>query len=138
VENVRSSPLVLVVEDYDDTRELYSVILGEAGFRVATARNGEEAVATAKASKPDAIVMDLQMPVMDGWDAIRAIRKLDADPRPYILALTAHVAEASRVACYDAGCDDMIAKPVASDELVAIVRAALRMRVVTLKPPTQR
>ena len=71
--------------------------------------------------------MDLQMPVMDGWEATRQIRAR-VPSQPYILALTAHHAsDSSRAAAYDAGCDDLVGKPLTPQSLVAIVEAALRL-----------
>lgn len=121
-------PLVLVVDDYDDVRDLYVHRLEEVGFRVVSARNGAEAVALAKQRPPAAIVMDLQMPVMDGWDAIREIRALLLEERPYILAVTAHIGDGSRAQAYDAGADDFVAKPLDPAVLCTILRAALRAR----------
>jgi DNA-binding response OmpR family regulator len=72
--------------------------------------------------------MDLQMPLMDGWDAIARIREL-VGRRPYILAVSAHIhGESSRRTAYDAGADDVVAKPIEPGVLVTIVRAALRTR----------
>jgi CheY-like chemotaxis protein len=125
---VVEEPLVLVVEDYDDVRELYVRSLEEAGFRVLSATNGDEALSVAKERQPAAIVMDLQMPVKDGWDAIREIRALGLGPRPYILAVTAHIGDGTRAQAYDAGADDFVAKPLDPSVLCTIVRASLRAR----------
>jgi CheY-like chemotaxis protein len=70
--------------------------------------------------------MDLQMPVVDGWEAIRRIRALSLVRRPYILAITAHIAEGSRVDAYEAGADDFVAKPISPDMICQIIRAALK------------
>lgn len=118
-------PLVLIAEDYEDVRELYEECLTRAGFEVVSAVNGEEAIARAKERAPRAIVMDLQMPNVDGWEAIRGIRALAIEPRPYILAVTAHIADGARVDAYEAGADDYVAKPIAPDVICSIIRAAL-------------
>jgi CheY-like chemotaxis protein len=114
--------LVLVVDDYEDTRELYEVCLLEAGFRVATASDGEAAVALALSLRPDAIVMDLSMPVLDGWDATRRIRAEAGLKEIYIVALSASDGEASRAMAFDAGCDDFISKPFQPQGLVEVLR----------------
>ena len=71
-------PLILVVEDYPDAREMYAEYLRFSGFRVAEARNGEEALARARQEVPDVVLMDLALPLMDGWEATR---RLKSDPR---------------------------------------------------------
>jgi two-component system phosphate regulon response regulator PhoB len=119
-------PLVLVVDDYADTRLMYVENLRAAGFRVAEAGDGEEAVAMAVDLAPAAIVMDLSMPRLDGWDATRQIRAQAALRNVYIVALSAMKGMTSRAMAFDAGCDDFVEKPLDPMGLVAIVRARLR------------
>jgi CheY-like chemotaxis protein len=114
--------LVLLVDDYEDTRLLYMEHLEEAGFRVVTAADGEEAVAIALSLRPDAIVMDLSMPKLDGWDATRRIRSDAAMAETYIVALSAMDGEISREMAFDAGCNDFIAKPFLAPALVEVLR----------------
>jgi DNA-binding response OmpR family regulator len=123
-------PLVLVVEDHEDLRELYQQCLHEAGFDVITARNGAEGVALAASRRPSAIVMDLQMPDVHGWEAIRRIRQAspEAEARPYIIAVTAHIADGARIDAYEAGADDFVAKPHDPNVICAIVTSALNAR----------
>jgi CheY-like chemotaxis protein len=118
-------PRVLVAEDYEDVRLLYEECLARAGFEVMSAANGADAIEQARSAPPHAVLMDLQMPDVDGWEAIRRIRALALDPRPYILAVTAHIAEGSRVDAYEAGADDFVAKPISPDTICEIIRAAL-------------
>jgi two-component system response regulator MprA len=128
--------VVLLVDDDLDSRAGYAEWLAAAGFTVEVASTGAEAVAMAAVHSPDAIIMDLQMPVMDGWEATRQIRASHSG-RPYILALTAHHAsDANRAAAYDAGCDDLVGKPLGPDILVAIVAAALRFPTTGGGPST--
>lgn len=118
--------LVLVVDDYEDTRLLYVEHLEEAGFRVATAGDGYEAVALALSLRPDAIVMDLSMPRLDGWDATRRIRADAGMASTYIVALSAMDGEISRGMAFDAGCNDFIAKPFLAPALVEVLRLHFR------------
>src|ERR687896_644798 len=106
-----TNPLILVVDDYQDAREMYAEYLQFSGFRVAEARNGNEAVEQAFALKPDLILMDLSLPGMDGWEATR---RLKADTRTRnipVVALTGHALEGSSKGALDAGCDDFVTKP---------------------------
>ncbi len=110
---------VLVADDADDLRALAVIHLKRLGLTVLQATNGREAVDTALAGQPDAILMDLEMPVMSGLDAVKHLRELGFS-RP-ILATTAHAGEPHRTLALAAGCNDMLSKPVS----FAILRAAL-------------
>jgi CheY-like chemotaxis protein len=121
-------PCVLVAEDYDDVRMLYEECLTRAGFDVLGVANGADAIESARTRSPHAVLMDLQMPEVDGWEAIRRIRALPLERRPYILAITAHIAEGSRVDAYEAGADDFVAKPISPDMICQIILAALKDR----------
>ena len=113
--------LVLIVDDYEDTRALYVEHLQEAGFRVIEATDGEEAVRLALSLRPEAIIMDLSMPKLDGWDATRKIRTDPAMKDTYIVALSAMDGEISREMAFDAGCNDFIAKPFLAAALVQVL-----------------
>jgi two-component system cell cycle response regulator DivK len=118
-------PHVLVVDDYEDTRFLYSEYLAFAGFRTSTAGNGAEALAKARAEHPDVIAMDLSMPDMDGWEAARRL-KADASTREIcIIALTGHAEDSCRASAKKAGCDRFLAKPCLPEELMREVMACL-------------
>lgn len=86
------TPRVLVVDDHDDARELLAVIVGSSGYEVATAANGREAVEEAQRQKPDAIIMDLFMPEMDGYEAARILK---ADSRLASVPILAYTARSS-------------------------------------------
>ena len=83
-------PLILVVDDYQDAREMYAEYLQYSGFRVAEAKNGNEAVAQARSLKPDLILMDLSLPGMDGWEATRVLKADEETRHIPIVALTGH------------------------------------------------
>jgi CheY-like chemotaxis protein len=121
----QSSPLILVVDDYQDAREMYAEYLQFSGFRVAEARNGNEAVDQAFALKPDLILMDLSLPGMDGWEATRRL-KADASTRHIpIVALTGHALAGASEGAKKAGCDSFVTKPCLPDDLVVEVRRML-------------
>lgn len=116
--NLPHPPHVLVVEDYDDAREMYAVYLEMAGFRVSQAATGLEAVERALAELPDVIVMDLALPGIDGWEATRRIKAHPSTARVPVMALTGHVLPPHAAAAREAGCDAFVVKPCAPDELV--------------------
>jgi CheY-like chemotaxis protein len=118
---------VLLVEDYEDAREMYRDYLLFSGFDVQTAGNGYEAIEKARELRPDIILMDLSLPVLDGWEATRRL-KADPETAPIVvIALSAHAmaAEAQRAAA--AGCDGFIAKPCLPEELVLAVTRHLQL-----------
>jgi len=118
-------PLVLVVEDYQDAREMYAAYLQFSGFDVAEAQNGVEAVEKTTELLPDIVLMDLALPRMDGWEATR---RLKADPRTRhipIVALTGHALAGHAEGAREAGCDAFVTKPCLPDALVAEIRRLL-------------
>ena len=118
-------PLVLVVDDFQDNREMYAEYLAFSGFRVIQAANGKEALDQAFANRPDIIIMDLSLPVMDGWEATR---RLKADGRTNaipVVALTGHAMQGHSKGAIEAGCDSFVAKPCLPDQLVAEIRKML-------------
>jgi CheY-like chemotaxis protein len=117
----RLKPRVLLVEDYVDAREMYRDFLLFAGFDVETADNGEEAIQKARALDPDLILMDLSLPVLDGWEATRRLKADERTAAIKVVALSAHAMAAEERRATDAGCDGFIAKPCLPQELVAQV-----------------
>lgn len=116
------APLVLIVDDFEDNRAMYVEYLQFQGFRVAEAMNGEEAVARTRELLPAVVVMDLSLPVMDGWEATR---RLKADPKTkhiVVIALTGHAEAAHAKKARDAGCDDFVPKPCLPEQLATKVR----------------
>jgi CheY-like chemotaxis protein len=110
--------LILLVEDYEDAREMYAEYLEYSGYRVETARDGAEAIKKARELRPDLILMDLSLPGIDGWEATRML-KADPDTAGItVVALSAHALAAEGQRAFDAGCDGFIAKPCLPPELV--------------------
>ena len=118
-------PLVLVVDDYQDAREMYAECLDASGFAVAQAESGDEAVAKALALQPALIVMDLALPGMDGWTATRAIKTDARTARIPVVALTGHARSDASSAAREAGCDAFLTKPCLPDAIVELVRRLL-------------
>jgi CheY-like chemotaxis protein len=121
----QNSPLILVVDDYQDAREMYAEYLQYSGFRVAEAKNGNEAVAQARSLKPDLILMDLSLPGMDGWEATRVLKADEATKHIPIVALTGHALAGASEGARKAGCDSFVTKPCLPDDLVVEVRRML-------------
>ena len=120
-----AQPLVLVVDDFQDNREMYAEYLSYCGFRVIEAKNGKEAIEQAFAQSPNVIIMDLSLPVMDGWEATR---RLKADGRTKsipVIALTGHALQGHSKGALDAGCDAFVAKPCLPDQLVLEIKRML-------------
>jgi two-component system cell cycle response regulator DivK len=125
VPKVKDEPLVLVVDDFADAREMYSEYLKFCGFRVAEAQNGVEAIEKARQVKPDLILMDLSMPIIDGWEATRRL-KADAVTRTIpVVALTGHAMAGYSEGAKSAGCDLVITKPCLPHDLVKQIRKVL-------------
>ena len=118
-------PLILVVDDYEDAREMYAEYLRFCGFRVAEARNGNEALEQAFALMPDLILMDLSLPGMDGWEATRQLKADDRTRQIPVVALTGHALAGASEGAKKAGCDSFVTKPCLPDDLVVEVRRML-------------
>ena len=118
-------PRVMVVDDYPDAREMYSEYLEYCGFDVVQAANGMEALQRAIETSPDIILMDLSLPVMDGWEATR---RLKADKRTAnipVVALTGHALAGISEGAKKAGCDAFVTKPCLPEDLVKEIRRVL-------------
>jgi two-component system cell cycle response regulator DivK len=120
-----NAPLILVVDDYQDAREMYAEYLQFSGFRVAEARNGNEALEQAFALRPDLILMDLSLPGMDGWEATRQLKADDRTKHIPVVALTGHALAGASEGAKKAGCDSFVTKPCLPDDLVVEVRRML-------------
>lgn len=119
-------PLVLVVDDYDDAREMYAEYLEYSGFRVAQARNGQEALDQAFALVPDIILMDLSLPILDGWEATRRIKQDSRTRDIPVMALTGHVLAGNAENAKEAGADEFVAKPCLPQDLESKIRNMLK------------
>ena len=111
------APVVLVVEDYPDAREMMCIMLGFLGYAVAQAADGARAVEKAVAIRPDLILMDISLPVMDGFQATTLIRRQPETRDSLIIACTAHNPTRWRQQALDAGCNGVLHKPVDFNEL---------------------
>lgn len=120
--------LVLVVEDYQDAREMYAAYLQFSGYRVAQATNGVEAIEKTLELLPDIILMDLALPKMDGWEATRRLKSDDRTKHIPIVALTGHALAGHAEGARQAGCDSFVTKPCLPDALVAEIRKMLANR----------
>jgi CheY-like chemotaxis protein len=115
---IASMKKVLVVEDVDFNRELVVQLL-EDKYHVIEAVNGQEGVELAERARPDLILMDLSLPVMDGWEATRRLKANDDLRSIPVIALTAHAMLGDEEKALAAGCDDYLVKPLDADELMA-------------------
>lgn len=122
------APLILLVEDFADAREMYREYLEFSGFRVATAADGREAIEKARALNPDLVLMDLSLPGIDGWEATRILKADKNTSRLMIVALSAHALAPEGQRARDAGCDGFIAKPCLPPDLVTEIGKFLAAR----------
>jgi two-component system cell cycle response regulator DivK len=118
-------PRVLLVDDYPDAREMYSEYLSYSGFEVVEAANGMEALQQAIDSAPDIILMDLSLPVMDGWEATRRLKADKRTARIPVVALTGHALAGISEGAKRAGCDAFVTKPCLPEDLVKEIRKVL-------------
>ncbi len=125
-------PLVLVVDDFADNREMYSEYLSFFGYEVIEAQNGKEAIEAAQERMPDIIIMDLSLPVMDGWEATRRLKADERTKRIPVVALTGHALAGHSKGAREAGCDSFLAKPCLPDQLVAEIRRMLETGKATI------
>ena len=116
---------ILYVEDNDDNIYVVKNRFTRAGFTVLIATDGEQGVAMAAAERPDLILMDLRLPVLDGWEATRRIKAQPETRHIPIIALTAHAMSGDREKALAAGCDDFDTKPVELPRLLEKVRTLL-------------
>jgi CheY-like chemotaxis protein len=105
-------PKILLVEDNEMNRDMLSRRLARKGFDVAIAEDGQRGVDMAKAEAPDLILMDMSLPVIDGWEATRRIKEAAETAAIPVIALTAHAMASDREKAMQAGCDDYDTKPV--------------------------
>jgi CheY-like chemotaxis protein len=120
-------PLILLVEDFDDAREMYRDYLQYSGFRVETARDGREALEKARRLNPELVLMDLSLPGIDGWEATRRLKSDPATAHLKIIALSAHALAADHQRAREAGCDGFIAKPCLPPDLVGRMAEFLKL-----------
>lgn len=126
------APLVLVVDDSDDAREIAAELLEYSGFRTAQAATGHEALEKTLALQPDALLLDLWLPGIDGWEITRRLKRDHATSHIPIVVLTAHVAPEPIARAREAGCDAVLTKPCSPDQILEELQRALANRTLPL------
>lgn len=121
---------ILIADDYDDNRELLRLMLESAGYSVRETRDGRECIAAARAELPDIALIDLSMPVLDGWATLRELRADERTRTLSCIAVTALAAEQDRQRALDAGFDAYLAKPYRSRDLLDLVERLLNQTKV--------
>ncbi|HVQ38377.1 MAG TPA: response regulator [Pyrinomonadaceae bacterium] len=117
---------ILVVDDFDDTRLLLRTWLQKKGYRVIEAQNGKQAVAEAANSQPDLIIMDVEMPELDGLSATRKIRALANPEELPIVVVSAYGADQFRAAALAAGCNEYVSTPFEPEELEKLIKSLIK------------
>jgi CheY-like chemotaxis protein len=118
-------PTILLVEDNEMNRDMLSRRLRKKGYEVVIAVDGQDALAMARSEAPALILMDMSLPVLDGWDATRQLKTDPATRSIPIIALTAHAMSGDREKALEAGCDDFDTKPVELRRLLEKIKALL-------------
>ncbi|HLE65548.1 MAG TPA: response regulator [Burkholderiales bacterium] len=116
---------ILLVEDNEMNRDMLSRRLARKGFEVVVAADGEQGVALARSAAPDLILMDMNLPVLDGWEAARKLKAAPETRAIPIIALTAHAMEGDRARALAAGCDDYDTKPVEFSRLMEKIQGQI-------------
>jgi two-component system cell cycle response regulator DivK len=116
------SKRILVVEDQEDNRRILRDLLASVGYEIIEAVTGEQGIALAEAQRPDLILMDIQLPGVDGYEATRRIKANDALRHIPIIAVTSYALSGDDTKALEAGCDAYIAKPYSPRELLAKIR----------------
>jgi len=119
---------ILSVEDNELNRDMLSRRLQRRGFEVVNAVNGQEGVEMAHSEAPELILMDISLPIMDGWDAARKIKKSPKTRSTPIIALTAHAMVGDREKSLEAGCDDYDTKPIDFQRLLQKMKTLMEKR----------
>ena len=120
---------ILLVEDNEMNRDMLSRRLIRNGYEVFYAKDGQQGVNMALSERPDLILMDMSLPVLDGWEATRRLKANDATRRIPVIALTAHAMAGDREKAIEVGCDDYDTKPVEISRLVGKITALLKPKV---------
>jgi CheY-like chemotaxis protein len=114
---------ILLVEDNEMNRDMLSRRLQRRGYEVAIAVDGQDGITRARANRPDLILMDMSLPVLDGWEATRQLKADPATRAIPVIALTAHALSGEREKALDAGCDDFDTKPIELARLLEKIEA---------------
>ena len=119
------SELILAVEDQEDNMQILRDLITSAGYEIVEALNGEEALTAVAKRRPDLILMDIQLPIMDGYEATRRIKATPALRSIPIIAVTSHALGDGEEKARAAGCDDFVSKPFSPRQLLAKIRQYL-------------
>jgi CheY-like chemotaxis protein len=119
-------PKILLIEDNEMNRDMRSRRLERKGYRVVMAIDGIHGISAAREEAPDLILMDMNLPEIDGWEATRRLKSQDATRHVPVIALTAHAMVSDRQKALEAGCDDYETKPVEFQRLVSKIQALLQ------------
>lgn len=121
-------PKILLVEDNEANRDMLSRRLVRKGFEVIMAEDGEQAIRMATSENPDLILMDMSLPVIDGWEATRRVKASQSTRSIPVIALTAHAMAGDREKALEAGCDDYDTKPIELARLLEKIQTLLAAR----------
>jgi two-component system cell cycle response regulator DivK len=124
----RDPYVVLLVDDDVHNRKIFETVLRHAGFAVRVAAAGDEALSEVQRGRPDLILMDLSIPVIDGWECTRRLKADPATQEIQIIALTAHAMRGDEERALAAGCDGYLSKPISPRKLVEAVKQRLGLR----------
>lgn len=124
-------PKLLLVEDNDVNRDMLARRLIRRGFEIEIAIDGAQGVAMAQAIKPDLVLMDMSLPVIDGWEATRRLKASEQTQLIPVIALTAHAMSGDRDRCLAAGCDEYDTKPIEFSRLLSKIQALLNTKLLT-------
>ena len=118
-------PRVLLVEDNEANRDMLSRRLARRGYEISIATDGRQGIAAAQAEQPDLILMDMNLPEIDGWEATRLLKSQSTTRHIPVIALTAHAMISDRQRALEAGCDDYDTKPVELSRLLSKIAALI-------------
>jgi CheY-like chemotaxis protein len=131
-------PKILLVEDNEMNRDMLSRRLRRKGYQVVMALDGEKGLEMAQSEQPDLILMDMGLPVLDGWETTRRLKADAATRHVPVIALTAHAMSSDREKTLEAGCDDYETKPIELPRLLAKIEALLSgLEMASTKEPTR-
>src|SRR5262245_53040399 len=133
-----NGPRVLLVDDYRDGRDMYGEYLEYSGYQVIQAANGIEALQRAIDDQPDIILMDLSLPIMDGWEATRRLKADQRTANIPVVALTGHALAGVSEEAKRAGCDAFVTKPCLPEDLVTEIRKVLDRRAASTNRKARR
>jgi CheY-like chemotaxis protein len=124
-------PKILLIEDNEMNRDMLSRRLRRKGYNVITAQDGEQGHALAHSEAPDIILMDISLPVMDGWELTRRLKAHDATKYIPIIVLTAHALVTDRAKAFEVGCDDYDTKPIEFERLSEKIEGLLAAKKIS-------